>query len=199
MVVRMLRLLDVQPGHRVLEIGTGSGYSTALLAELTGPTGSVLSIDFDPEMTERATRLLADAGYGHVVLVAADGREGWAAYAPFDRVIAWAAMTWVPQAWCEQTRTGAVLVVPMRIDRRSWVSKYRRTNESAVVEDERVAGSFIPLTATPFRPWESAAVNARLDFQPGVDRAGTYHHAPTVGERAACARGRGDYRPKCTP
>src|SRR5215216_3880514 len=79
-IVRMLQLLDVQLGDRVLEIGTGSGYSTALLAELTGPSGTIVSIDVDPEMAQRATRLLRDAGYDNVSVVTADGAKGCAAH-----------------------------------------------------------------------------------------------------------------------
>lgn len=156
MISRMLQLLDVQPGNCVLEVGTGSGYSTALLAELTGPVGSVVSIDVDPEMTQRATSLLKDAEYKHVLLITADGREGSLAHAPFDRVVAWAAASEIPQAWCNQTRTGAVLVVPMRVNESAWVSKYSRTECGDLVEQERVTGSFIPLTPKPFRPWEAA-------------------------------------------
>jgi protein-L-isoaspartate(D-aspartate) O-methyltransferase len=155
-IARMLRLLDPRPGDRVLEIGTGSGYSTALLAELTGPTGGVVSIDVDPEVTFRATRLLADAGYGNVLLVTADGRQGWPSHAPFGRVVAWCSVGDVPTAWRAQTRPGAVLVVPMRADGETWVGKYHRTRRSTLVEDERVAGGFVPATATPFRPWETA-------------------------------------------
>jgi protein-L-isoaspartate(D-aspartate) O-methyltransferase len=140
----------------VLEVGTGSGYSTALLAELTGTNGSVVSIDVDPEMTRRSARLLADAGYNNVLLVAADGRAGWPTHAPFDRVVAWGSVTDVPQAWRDQTRPGALVVVPMRDDGKSWVSKYCRIRRRALVEDERVAGGFIPLTPEPFRPWEAA-------------------------------------------
>jgi protein-L-isoaspartate(D-aspartate) O-methyltransferase len=156
MITRMLRLLDVQPGDHVLEIGTGSGYSTALLAELTGAHGSIVSIDVDPEMTQRATRLLTDAEYKQVLLVTADGREGWFTHAPFDRLIAWAAANEVPHAWRDQTRPSAVLVVPMRDNATAWVSKYHRTQRGNLVEDKRVTSSFVPLTPKPFRPWEAA-------------------------------------------
>ena len=69
----MLRLLGVQPGMRVLEVGIGSGYSTALLAHLVGPTGKVVSLDVDAGLTARAADLLERAGCGQVTVVAADG------------------------------------------------------------------------------------------------------------------------------
>ena len=155
MIARMLQLLDVHHGNRVLEVGTGSGFSSALLAELTGPAGSIVSIDVDPEMTQRAARLLANAGYPNVLLVAADGRKGSLAHAPFDRIVAWASGPTVPVAWREQARAGAVLVLPIRDNGKSWVSKYHKTGRGSLVEDARITGGFIPLTATPFRPWEA--------------------------------------------
>jgi protein-L-isoaspartate(D-aspartate) O-methyltransferase len=157
-ISRMLVMLDVQVGDNVLEVGTGSGYSTALLAELTRSNGSVVSIDVDPEMTQRAVRLVAAAGYANVICITADGRAGWPQRAAYDRVIAWAAATnEVPRAWCDQTRPGALLVVPMRGSDTAWVSVFRHTEHHTLAELERIHGSFIPLTATPFRPWESAS------------------------------------------
>ena len=80
-MARMLELLDVQPGDRVLEIGAGTGYNAALLAHLAGPSGRVVSID--PELARKARRALRDAG-AHARIVAGDGRDGYAAGAPFD-------------------------------------------------------------------------------------------------------------------
>jgi len=77
-------------------------------------------------------------------------------HAPFDRVVAWCSVSDVPQSWRAQTRPGAVLVVPIRVDEKRWVAKYRRTRQGTLVEDGRVSGGFIPATATPIRPWESA-------------------------------------------
>ena len=156
MIERMLRLLEVEGGRHVLEIGTGSGFSTALLSHLVGSDGAVFSIDVDPEMTERAAQLLQMAGHTNVVLGAGDGRDGWSAHAPFDRLVAWAAAAAVPRAWREQTRIGAILVVPMRRHGQAWVSRYRRGQRGALIEEARAPGNFIPLTATPLRPWKSA-------------------------------------------
>jgi protein-L-isoaspartate(D-aspartate) O-methyltransferase len=155
MIERMLRLLEVEDGQRLLEIGTGSAFSTAILSHLVGGDGAVFSVDVDREMTERAARLLPLAGHSNVLLRTGDGREGWADCAPFDRLVAWAAAEAVPEAWCEQTRAGAILVVPMRCKGRAWVSRHRRGEAGSVIEELRIPGSFIPLTATPLRPWES--------------------------------------------
>jgi SAM-dependent methyltransferase len=107
----MLRLLEVEHGQRVLEVDTGSGFTTALLSHLVGSEGVVSSVDIDQEMTERAARLLARDTRANVVPRSGDGRIGSAAYAPFDRVVAWAAASVLPRAWREQTRMA-----------RSWLS-----------------------------------------------------------------------------
>ena len=135
-----------------------AGYSTALLADLTRSNGNVVSIDVDPEMTQRATGMVAAAGYANVTCITADGRAGWPQRAAYDRIIAWAATTSeVPRAWCDQTRPGAMLVVPIRDNNTAWVSVFQHTDRNTLVELERIHGSFIPLTAVPFRPWESAS------------------------------------------
>jgi protein-L-isoaspartate(D-aspartate) O-methyltransferase len=173
MIARMLRLLDVQKGARVLEVGTGSGYSTALLAELTGPHGMVVSLDVDRELTRRAQGLLASDGYGQVLLVTADGLHGWRSRAPYDRLVAWVSVSEVPQAWREQTAPGAALVVPMRVEEQPWISMYRRTEGGSLVEVERIAGGFIPLTRTPFRPWEGAGIARAAPRRPRNPNADT--------------------------
>lgn len=75
-VAQMLEQLDVQPGHRVLEIGAGTGYNAALLAHLAGPDGDVRTIDIDEDVVDAARSGLADAGYGNVHVVCGDGEYG---------------------------------------------------------------------------------------------------------------------------
>ncbi|MEU5874214.1 methyltransferase domain-containing protein [Glycomyces sp. NPDC047369] len=87
MVAQMLDMLDLAPGHRVLEIGAGTGYCAALLAELVGPPGQVTTIDIDPDVTDEAHRNLDANGYSRVVVSCADGALGAAAGAPWDRIL----------------------------------------------------------------------------------------------------------------
>jgi len=155
-IARMLRALDVKTGSRVLEIGTGSGYSTALLAELVGSGGMVVSIDVDPPVSNRARSLLSSKGYTNVHVTTGDGRLGCVSSAPYDRVVAWCSVGVVPQAWLDQSRPDAILLIPMRSGEQSSICKYRRSDDGRAVEEERLAGSFIPATATPFHPWETA-------------------------------------------
>ncbi|MER6816663.1 methyltransferase domain-containing protein [Spirillospora sp. NPDC000708] len=109
-VRKMLELLRPAPGMRVLEIGTGTGWNAALLAKITGPR-RVTSVEIAPDLAERARRNLERAGYT-VRVVTGDGEAGHPGDAPYDRVIATAAVTALPYAWVEQTRPGGLIVVP---------------------------------------------------------------------------------------
>jgi protein-L-isoaspartate(D-aspartate) O-methyltransferase len=149
----MLRALDVKAGSDVLEIGTGSGFSTALLGELVGSGGTVVTIEVDPPVSDRARSLLSSKGYTNVYVTTGDGRLGWPFAAPYDRVVAWCSVGVVPQAWLDQTKPDAVLLIPVRSGDQASICKYRRS-DGRVVEEERFTGGFIPATATPFHPWE---------------------------------------------
>lgn len=113
-IVDMLRWLDVPPGARVLEIGTGSGFSGALLAQLVGPGGRVVTVDVDAELTDRAATLFEKTGVAErVTAITGDGVHGAAAHEPYDRIIAWAQASHLPEAWIRQVRPGAVIVTPV--------------------------------------------------------------------------------------
>ena len=101
-IAAMLRLLNVRLGMQILEVGTGSGYSTALLASLVGKSSSIISIDVDTNLVSRAAQLLASDGLDWVQVVAGDGREGYSARALFDRIIAWATADALPETWVKQ-------------------------------------------------------------------------------------------------
>ncbi|MGH3935914.1 MAG: methyltransferase domain-containing protein, partial [Pseudonocardiaceae bacterium] len=110
-VAQMLAALEVEPGMRVLEIGTGTGYNAALLAHRLGAE-NVASVEVDPAVAERARRALAAAGFGAVTVVTADGAQGHPPRAPYDRVISTVAVAEVPQAWVAQTRPGGLVLTP---------------------------------------------------------------------------------------
>jgi len=116
-VALMLQAGQVQPGMRVLEIGTGTGYTAALLAHYLGAS-NVTTIEVDPLLAARAQAALATAGYGEVTVLTGDGAHGHPAGAPFDRVLPTAAAPRVPYAWVAQTRPGGLVVTP-------WGSAYK--------------------------------------------------------------------------
>ncbi|WP_062467398.1 protein-L-isoaspartate O-methyltransferase family protein [Demequina maris] len=110
----MLMLLDVRRGMRVLDVGAGSGWTTALLAELTGPDGSVLGTEIVPELVEFGARNVAGAGAPWARLVAAvPDSLGAPDEAPFDRILVSAMAHGLPRALVEQLSPGGVMVVPV--------------------------------------------------------------------------------------
>ncbi|MGH3326826.1 MAG: methyltransferase domain-containing protein [Streptomycetales bacterium] len=110
MVAIMLAELDVGDGHRVLEIGTGTGYNAALLCERLGDR-LVTTVEIDHAVADQARAALRRAGYAPTTLTA-DGADGWPENGPYDRVIATCAVRDVPHAWVAQTRPGGVVVTP---------------------------------------------------------------------------------------
>ncbi|MGQ0719243.1 MAG: methyltransferase domain-containing protein [Pseudonocardiales bacterium] len=110
-VALMLAAGHLEPGMRVLEIGSGTGYTAALLAHYLGAR-NVTSIEIDPELAARARAALGRAGYGDVTVLTGDGARGHPAGAPFDRVLSTVAAPRVPYAWVAQTRPGGLVVTP---------------------------------------------------------------------------------------
>ena len=116
LMARMLSRLDVQPGQNVLEVGTGTGYNAALLAELVGPQGTVTTVDIDPDVAAAADASLKAADYERVEVVAGDGGLGAPKNAPYDRIIVTAGVWQIPPAWPEQLSREGGIVLPLRIN-----------------------------------------------------------------------------------
>jgi protein-L-isoaspartate(D-aspartate) O-methyltransferase len=115
MMAIMLDQLGLRRGHRVLEIGTGSGYNAAVMSAVVGPEGEVVTIDIDPELVARAKASLLAAGAEAVVVRCADGGYGDPDGAPFDRVIVTAGAWDIAPAWLDQLAPGGRLVLPLSI------------------------------------------------------------------------------------
>ncbi|SFT84762.1 protein-L-isoaspartate(D-aspartate) O-methyltransferase [Actinopolyspora lacussalsi subsp. righensis] len=115
LVANMLDALDVHQGHRVLEIGTGTGWNAALLSVRVGQAERVVSVEVDPHLAAFARHTLNDAGYTPLV-VRAEGTEGYPPESPYDRVIATASIHTIPRAWIEQTRPCGLIVAPWGTD-----------------------------------------------------------------------------------
>jgi protein-L-isoaspartate(D-aspartate) O-methyltransferase len=109
-VALMTEALQLTGAEHVLEIGTGSGYQTAILAELAG---DVVSIERHAELSQRALRNLAARGYTNATLLVGDGTLGWPARAPYDRILVAAAAAHIPCALADQLAEGGTLVIPV--------------------------------------------------------------------------------------
>jgi len=140
-VALMTELLAVQPEHRALDVGTGSGYQAAILGELAA---EVHSIERHPELAEMAKTLLKKLGYANVTVHVGDGSQGLASKAPFDRIIVGAAAPSVPDALLEQLAEGGRLVIPVggRFSQRLTVWEKQ---EGALKESRDSSVVFVPL------------------------------------------------------
>jgi protein-L-isoaspartate(D-aspartate) O-methyltransferase len=134
----------MSPDHRVLEIGTGSGYQAAVLAELAR---QVYSIELLPGLAERARGVLQGLGYANVEIKVGDGYKGWPEQAPFDRIIVTAAPEEVPRALVDQLADGGRMVVPVGGAEQS----IRVITRRGAKVDERVTipVRFVPMVRPP--------------------------------------------------
>ncbi|HEY2724440.1 MAG TPA: methyltransferase domain-containing protein [Pseudonocardiaceae bacterium] len=172
-VAAMLAALDAQPGERVCEIGTGTGYNAALLAHQLGAE-RVSTVEVDPVIGDAARRALRAAGYGGVRVVTGDGADGYPPGAPFDRLVATVAPREIPPAWIAQTRPGGRVVVPYRND-------YTGALVALTVgEDGTATGPVVD---------DAAFMWMRADREPGADSIGGDE------EVAAAERTVGDLHP----
>jgi len=109
-VAVMTELLQIKPGHRVLEIGTGSGYQAAVLGQLTD---EVYSVEIIPALHQTSTETLKRLGYSQVLTRQADGYYGWEEHAPYDAIIVTAAPDHIPQPLVKQLADGGRMVIPV--------------------------------------------------------------------------------------
>jgi protein-L-isoaspartate(D-aspartate) O-methyltransferase len=110
LMARMLDVLDLAPGLRVLEIGTGTGYNAAVIATITG--APVVTVDIQPDVVEQARTALKSAGAATVEVVLGDGFLGVPAHGPYDRIIATVGVGGVPQHWIDQLAPGGLVIAP---------------------------------------------------------------------------------------
>jgi protein-L-isoaspartate(D-aspartate) O-methyltransferase len=142
MVAFMTDALELRGNEKVLEIGTGSGYQTAILAELGR---EVYTVERIPELAAAARETLLSLGYRNVSLRTGDGCEGWPEHAPFDRILVAAAAPTVPEALRAQLADNGVMVIPVGDWRRTQeIVVARRTGASVAIE-RSIGCRFVPL------------------------------------------------------
>jgi protein-L-isoaspartate(D-aspartate) O-methyltransferase len=112
-VAFMSKSLDVQYGMKILEVGSGSGYQAAILAELAGSSGLVYTVERVPQLIELAKANVERAGYANVKFIEGDGTKGYPEQAPYDRIIVTAASPSIPQPLIDQLKYDAKLLIPV--------------------------------------------------------------------------------------
>lgn len=158
----MLDALDLQPGHRVLEIGTGTGWNAALMAA----AGAVVTtVEIDDVLARRARSAVRSAGFPDVVVIHGDGELGEPSRAPFDRVIATAAVHTVPYEWVNQTTNDGIIVLP-------YTGMYHQRGLAVLTVSSHVASGRI-IDEAPFMPLlgqriDHADLRAIGEPKPGV-------------------------------
>ncbi|MGB7037638.1 MAG: protein-L-isoaspartate(D-aspartate) O-methyltransferase [Xanthobacteraceae bacterium] len=142
-VAYMTEKLEVEPGHRVLEIGTGSGYQTAILARLAR---EVVSLERYRTLAEAARERIGTLGYGNVTIRSGDGMAGAPDLAPFDRIMVTAAAEQVPEALGAQLAEGGKMIIPVgpRHDAQSLV-RLTKQPDGALTRENLIAVRFVPL------------------------------------------------------
>ncbi|HWN83225.1 MAG TPA: protein-L-isoaspartate(D-aspartate) O-methyltransferase [Candidatus Udaeobacter sp.] len=146
-VALMTELLRLRPGDKVLEIGTGSGYQAAVLAEITP---QVYSIEILAPLAERAAATLHALGYDSVRVRAGDGYQGWPEAAPFDAIIVTAAPDHVPHPLKDQLAPGGRLVLPVG-DELQELRRITRAQDGTFTDESVIPVRFVPMTGEASR------------------------------------------------
>jgi protein-L-isoaspartate(D-aspartate) O-methyltransferase len=141
-VALMTTLAGAKPGAKVLDVGTGSGYQAAVLAEIVG---HVYGIEIICPLADTARQRLTALGYQNVTIRCGDGYRGWPEHAPFDLIILAAAPEKVPQPLLDQLTTGGRLVLPVG-DRRQRLVVYERGANGEITKTDHGAVRFVPMT-----------------------------------------------------
>ena len=146
-VAHMSELLELKPEHRVLEIGTGSGYQAAVLGELCK---HVYTIEILAPLGRKATKLLKELGYTQVHVRVGNGYEGWQEFAPFDRIIVTCAPEDIPQALLDQLVPGGRMVIPVG---KQYGTQYMvvvdKDKKGRISQKEHYPVRFVPMTGNP--------------------------------------------------
>ncbi len=141
-VAYMTEALDLEPQDKVLEIGTGSGYQTCVLARLAG---QVYSIEIIDELAKRAEMVLTDLGVRNIHLRTGDGYKGWPDEAPFDAIIVTAAPPAIPEKLVEQLKVGGRLVAPVGKDEMQWLVCLTKQANGEVKREALLPVRFVPM------------------------------------------------------
>jgi protein-L-isoaspartate(D-aspartate) O-methyltransferase len=150
MVAMMTEALLLEGKESVLEIGTGSGYQTAILAELAA---RIYSIERIPSLTGKARTVLDSLGYKNILVKLSDGTVGWQEYAPYDRILVTAGAPQVPEPLLEQLASGGILVLPVGPNSIQELVRIRKKENGSTVEEKMGGCVFVRLVGK--HGWET--------------------------------------------
>ena len=140
-VAYMSEQLDLKKTDRVLEVGTGSGYQAAVLAELVD---SVFTIEIITELTEKAQKVLSELNYRNIKFKVGNGYHGWPEHAPFDAIIVTAAAEEIPQPLIDQLKVGGQLIIPVGDFFQELILV--KKEENGIKKEKKLPVRFVPLT-----------------------------------------------------
>jgi len=151
LMASMLEILRLKEGMNVLEIGTGTGYNAALMAEMVGDTKRVFSVDIDEETVQEARQNLSVAGYKGIVIKCADGTKGFLEYAPYDRIIVTASVSNIPESLIGQLRNEGIMVLPIWINGTQITPALEKQKDSTLVGLSTTIGGFMELRSQNYQ------------------------------------------------
>ncbi len=191
-VFKMLELLELKPGMRVLEIGSGGGWLTALMASLVGPRGHATGIEIIDSLARESRRNLAAAGIENATIIAGDGGLGHRDGAPFDRVIFVAGSWDLPKAFFGQVKEGGLLLIPLRTKGVACDLVLLRKREGHFHAEVAIQAFYVPFTGSKAGPAQVQFLNElkfwkqvrnRVCYRRSAPFGGTFHG--NVGFRTA--------------
>lgn len=144
MVAIMCELLELSEGHKVLEIGSGSGYNAAVMAELVGKSGHVYSVERIEPLVHFARENLRETGYNNVTVLLEDGSMGYSKYAPYDRITVTCAAPRIPEPLLDQLKPGGTMVIPIGNYSQELV-KIKKDSEGKIHKEKKGGVVFVPL------------------------------------------------------
>jgi len=148
-VALMTDMVAPEPEHRILEIGTGSGYQTAILSQLCS---KVYSVEVVEELSVTAADLFKRLGYHNIETRVGNGYHGWPEHAPYDGIIVTAAATYIPEALIEQLKPGGRMAIPVGLPYRHQELMMVRKDEQGETVTESILGvAFVPLVEAPVK------------------------------------------------
>ena len=169
-MAHMISVLRLEPGMRVLEVGTGTGWNAACLAALGA---DVVSVEINAPVAEQARGNLRKAGYGNeVTVVTGNGENGAPEYAPFDCVLATAAIHTVPYTWVEQCKDGGLVVTPYTGEGHRWALLALSVSGGIAKGGVEGTASFMPLRGQGLSQMDQNAIENRDDLHVEVDESG---------------------------